>query len=208
MLSWLRHTVMRSNHSWLFSPQLPEKITQVLFPRAHDGSCHLTWNFTNSSLSKSPALLFVAGISFPGSLQPNPFSLLVCSIFAKVIHPFLSVCSRALQGKIWWEISAFIPYVIHQCFLKGSGVGFDWSCIKNTGAYCCQLHLLLFIRYDQWGYLKPPCFIQLVASQWISTGLSLNLSSPDFLIRIQAAPLAIMLIFAFCFCHGHTVCDL
>ncbi len=157
------------------------------FPK---GSCHLTWTSTNSSLSTSPALLFDAGIS-PGSLQPNLFS---STLFSR----------PAFQGKIWWETSACVPYVIHQCFWKGSGVGFDWSCIKNTQAYCCQLHLLLFIRSDRWGYLKPPCFIHLVASQWISTELSLTLSSPGFLIRIQAAPLACLL----CFCHGHTLCDL
>lgn len=101
------------------------------------------------------------------------------------LPPFpLSIRTYALQDIIWYEISAFIPYVIYQCFLKGSGVGFDRSCIKNTRAYCCQLHPLLFIRFDRWGYLKPPCFIQLVASQRISGELSRNLSSPDFLIRI------------------------
>ncbi len=103
------------------------------FPK---GSCHLTWTFTNSSLSTSPALLFVAGIS-PGSLQRNPFSSLPKSS---------TLFSRpALQGKIRWETSACIPYVIHQCFWKG----IDWSCIKNTQAYCCQLHLLLFLRSDR-----------------------------------------------------------
>lgn len=189
MLSWLRHTVMRSNHSWLFSPQLPEKITQVLFPRTRDGSCHLTWNFTNSSPStSSPCLLFVAGILpfcpctslFLVLSKPNPFSLpLHPSFTIKVIHPFLF-----LSALIPFKASAFIPYVIYQCFLKGSGFRFDCSCIKNTQAYCCQLHPLLFIRFDRCGYLKPPCFIQLMASQQISGKLSLNLALPDFLIRI------------------------
>lgn len=114
--------------------------------------------------------------------KPNQFSLPLhpsFTIFGKVIHPFLF-----LSALIPFKASAFIPYVIYQCFLKGSGFRCDCSCIKNTQAYCCQLHPLLFISFDRWGYLKPPCFIQLVASPQISGELSLNLALPDFLIRI------------------------
>lgn len=116
--------------------------------------------FTKWSLSTSPPVLrFVAGTRpihpFPRAL-PSPSLPISFTFFSSFSHV-------AFKKKYDGKISAFIPYVIYQWFLKARFVGFDCCCIKNIWAYCCQPPPLFFIRFDRWGFLKPACLIQLMA---------------------------------------------